>query len=91
MINFSSLILNDSIKFLISYPFKLFNLVTSSETTAIFINCLNASLNALSMTFSFLKLRSNGSDISISFTLNMDDFNSEVEKFKNRTVIKKII
>ena len=54
------------------------------------MSLLKASINALSITFSFLKFSSNGSVISISFTLNIDDFKSVLEKLKNRTVVKKL-
>ena len=90
-INCSSLILNESIKFLISETFTFVNFCSWFETTVIFDNFINASLNALLMTISFSKFTSNGSVISILFTLKIDDFKSEVVKFRNRTDMKKII
>ena len=83
--------MKESIKFLISLFLILLSFISSLEITVIFISLLKASINALSTTFSFLKLSSKGSVISMSFTLNIDDFKSVLEKFKNRTAIKKII
>ena len=68
---FSSLISNDSIKYLISLSFKSFNFDLSLVVIIVEDNSWNALSKALLITLSLLKLALNGSDISISFILKI--------------------
>ena len=56
-----------------------------------FVPFLKAKINALSIIIFFLKLLLNGSVISISLTLKIDELYVGCWKIKNRSIVKKII